>query len=74
MLDHKLESKAVRRGEGSTGPDGHRRFADDEKVRIVEVAMLPCAVISTVAHQKGLTPQQPFIWLRQARRRTEVAG
>lgn len=72
MLDHKLEPKAVRRIEVITGPGGRRRFADDEKARIIEEALVPGAVISAVARRNGLTPQQLFTWLRQARRRTEV--
>jgi transposase len=71
MLDHKLEPKAVRRIEVITGPGGRRRFADDEKARIIEEALVPGAVVSAVARRNGLTPQQLFTWLRQARRRTE---
>ena len=70
MLDHKLEPKAVRRIEVITGPGGRRRFPDDEKARIIEEALVPGAVISGVARQNGLTPQQLFTWLRQVRRRT----
>ena len=70
MLDHKLEPKAVRRIEVITGPGGRRRFSDDEKARIIEEALMPGAVVSAVARQNGLTPQQLFTWLRQARRRT----
>ncbi len=70
MLDHKLEPKAVRRIEVITGPGGRRRFPDDEKARIIEEALVPGAVISAVARQNGLTPQQLFTWLRQVRRRT----
>ncbi len=73
MLDHKLEPKAVRRIEVITGPAGRRRFADDEKTRIIEEALVPGAVVSAVARQNGLTPQQLFTWLRQARKRTEAA-
>jgi transposase len=72
MLDHKLEPKTVRRVEVITGPGGRRRFGDDEKVRIIEEAVVPGAVISAVARQNGLAPQQLFTWLRQARRRTEA--
>lgn len=71
MLDHKLEPKAVRRIEVITGPGGRRRFSDDEKARIIEEALMPGAVVSAVARQNGLTPQQLFTWLRQTRRRTE---
>lgn len=70
MLDHKLEPKTVRRVEVITGPGGRRRFADDEKARIIEEALVPGAVVSAVARQNGLTPQQLFTWLRQVRRRT----
>lgn len=70
MLDHKLEPKAVRRIEVITGPGGRRRFSDDEKARIIEEALMPGAVVSAVARQNGLTPQQLFTWLRQTRRRT----
>lgn len=70
MVDHKLEPKAVRRIEVITGPGGRRRFAEDEKARIIEEALMPGAVVSAVARQSGLTPQQLFTWLRQARRRT----
>jgi transposase len=72
MLDHKLEPKPVRRIEVITGPGGRRRFADDEKARIIEEALVPGAVVSAVARRNGLTPQQLFTWLRQARRRTEA--
>lgn len=72
MVDHKLEPKAVRRIEVITGPGGRRRFEDDEKARIIEEALVPGAVVSAVARRNGLTPQQLFTWLRQARRRTEV--
>jgi transposase len=72
MLDHKLEPKAVRRIEVITGLGARRRFADDEKVRIIDEALVPGAVVSAVARRNGLTPQQLFTWLRQARRRTET--
>jgi transposase len=71
MLDHKLEPKAARRIEVITGPGGRRRFSDHEKARIIEEALMPGAVVSAVARQNGLTPQQLFTWLRQDRRRTE---
>ena len=71
MLDHRLEPKAVRRIEVITGQGGRRPFAEDEKARIIEEALVPGAVISGGARQNGLTPQQLFTSLRQARRRTE---
>ena len=71
MFDHWLEPKAVRRIEVITGQGGRRPFVEDEKARIIEEALVPGAVISGVARQNGLTPQQLFTSLRQARRRTE---
>lgn len=72
MLDHKLEPKPVRRIEVITGPGGRRRFSDDEKAQIIEEALVPGAVVSAVARRNGLTPQQLFTWLRQARKRTDA--
>ena len=72
MLDHKLEPKMVRRVEVITGTGGRRRFAEDEKARIIEEALVPGAVVSAVARRNGLTPQQLFTWLRQARKRSQV--
>jgi transposase len=71
-LDHMLEPKAVRRLEVITGTGGRRRFPDDEKARIVEETLVPGAVISAVARQHGLTPQQLFTWRRQALKRSKV--
>jgi transposase len=62
-----LEPKAVRRLEVITGSGGRRRFSDDEKARILEQTLVPGAVISAIARQNGLTPQQLFTWRRQAR-------
>ena len=66
-LDHMLEPMAVRRLEVITGTGGRRRFTDDEKTRILEQTLAPGAVISAIARQNGLTPQQLFTWRRQAR-------
>ena len=66
-LDHMLEPKSVRRLEVITGTGGRRRFSDDEKARILEQTLAPGAVISAIARQNGLTPQQLFTWRRQAR-------
>ena len=71
-LDHMLEPKAVRRLEVITGAGGRRRFPDDEKARILEETFAPGAVVSAVARQHGLTPQQLFTWRRQARKRSKA--
>lgn len=72
LVDHKLEPEAVRRVEVITGTGGRRRLADDEKTRIIEETLVPGAVVSAAARRNGLTPQQLFTWLRQARRGTEA--
>lgn len=72
MLDHKLEPKLVRRMEVITGPGGRRRFTDDEKAQIIDEALVPGAVVSAVARRNGLTPQQLFTWLLQARKRMDA--
>jgi transposase len=71
-LDHMLEAKAVRRLEVITGSGGRRRFSDDEKARILEETLVPGAVVSAIARQHDLTPQQLFTWRRQARRRSVI--
>lgn len=70
-LDHMLEPKAVRRLEVITGIGGRRRFSDDEKARVLEQTLAPGAVISAIARQNGLTPQQLFTWRRQARQQSK---
>jgi transposase len=67
MLDHKLEPERVRRIEVITGTGRRRRFSEDDKARIVEETLTPGAVVSEVARQHGLTPQQLFTWRRRAR-------
>ena len=75
-LDLKLEPKAtaVRRVEVITGGGGRRRWSEDEKSRAVEASLEPGAVVSAVARQHGVTPQQLFTWRREARRRAEQGG
>ena len=68
-LDHTLKPEAmVRRLEVITGTGRRRRFSEDDKARIVEETLVAGAVVSEVARQHGLTPQQVFTWRRQARR------
>ena len=75
-LDRKLEPKAtaVRRVEVITGGVGRRRWSEDEKSRAVEASLEPGAVVSAVARQHGVTPQQLFTWRREARHRAEQDG
>jgi len=75
-LDLKLEPKAtaVRRVEVITGGVGWRRWSENEKSRAVEASLEPGAVVSAVARQHGVTPQQLFAWRREARRRAEQDG
>ena len=75
-LDLKLEPKAavVRRVEVITGGGGRRRWTEDEKARAVEASLESGAVVSAVARQHGVTPQQLFTWRREARRKAEQSG
>jgi transposase len=68
-LDHKLEPEvtAVRRLEVISGTGRRRQFTEDFKARIVEETLVPGVIISDIARQHGLTPQQVFTWRRQAR-------
>jgi transposase len=56
MLEPKATS--VRRVEVITGVVGRRRWSEDEKARAVEASLEPDAVVSAVARQHGVTPQQ----------------
>jgi transposase len=69
-FDHTLEPTAgsVRRLEVITGTGRRRRFSADDKARIVEETLAPGAVVSEVARQHGLSPQQLFTRRREARR------
>ena len=62
-----LEVTAVRRLEVISGTGRRRQFTSDFKARIVEETLVAGAVVSDVARQHGLTPQQVFTWRRQAR-------
>jgi transposase len=71
-LDHTLKPEAtVRRLEVITGTGRRRRASEDDKARIVEETLVAGAVVSEVARQHGLTPQQVFTWRRQARRQPD---
>jgi len=59
---------------GSTrGSDHGRRrptpWSGDEKARAIEASLAPGTVVSAVAHEHGVTPQQLFTWRRNARRK-----
>jgi transposase len=75
-LDLKLEptATAVRRVEVITGGGGRRRWSEGEKARAVEASLEPDAVVSSVARQHGVTPQQLFTWRREARRKAAQSG
>ena len=60
----------VRRVEVVTGASGRRRWAADEKARVVEETLQPDAVVSEIARRHGLTPQQLFSWRRTMRLRS----
>ena len=68
-LDHKLEREvtSVHRLEVISGTGRRRQFTEDFKARVVEETLVPGAIVSGVARQLGLTPQQVFTWRRQAR-------
>jgi len=68
-LDHKLEPEVttVHRLEVISGTGRRRQFTEDFKARVVEETLAPGAIVSDVARQHGLTPQQVFTWRRQAR-------
>ena len=71
-LDHRLEPLGeVRRFEVINGAMGRRRWSADDRARILEETLAPGAVVSAVARQHGLAPQQLFTWRREARNRLE---
>jgi len=69
MIDHTIKADVTaRRLEVITDTGRRRWFSKDDKARIVEETLVPGAVVSEIARRHGLTPQQVFTWLRQARR------
>ena len=50
-----------------TGVERHRRWRDEDKLRIVAEAEAPGAVISHVARRHGVARSQIFEWRRRAR-------
>ena len=70
--NHTLERQesvpeGLQRVEVITGVGRRRRWPQDAKARIVLESRQPGAVVSDVARQHGLTPQQLFGWRREAR-------
>jgi transposase len=73
----KTDNPTTERGEGSpeglqrieviTGVGRRRRWSPEAKARIVLESQQPGAVVSEVARQHGLSPQQLFGWRREAR-------
>jgi transposase len=57
----------LRRVEVITGVGRRRRWSRGAKARIVLESQQPGAVVSEVARQHGMTPQQLFGWRREAR-------
>ena len=73
-VDHKVESKPARlqRIEVITGVERRRKWSQDEKLAVVVESLAEGAVVSEVARQHGISPQQLFGW--RAKLRTETAG
>src|SRR5262245_29756830 len=70
--NHTLERKEsvpedLRRVEVITGVGRRRRWTQEAKARIALESQQPGAVVSEVARQHGLTPQQLFGWRRESR-------
>jgi transposase len=73
----KTDNPTTERGEGApeglqrieviTGVGRRRRWSPQAKARIVLESQQPDAVVSEVARQHGMTPQQLFAWRREAR-------
>ena len=59
--------EGLRRVEVITGVGRRRRWSREAKARIVLESQQPGAVVSEVARQHGMTPQQLFGWRREAR-------
>jgi transposase len=56
----------VRRIELISGTGRRRRWSRDDKARIVVESPKPGATVSEVARLNGLSPQQLFVWRREA--------
>jgi transposase len=70
--NHTLEqgegaAESLQRVEVITGVGRRRRWSPEAKARIVLESQQPGAVVSEVARQHGMTPQQLFGWRRETR-------
>ena len=54
-----------------SGPERRRRWASQEKARIVEESLLPGAVVTAVAQRHDVHPNLLHHWRRQAKRTLE---
>jgi transposase len=70
MVDHKEPD--LQRVEVITGVGRRRRWSDDFKAQVVAESLEPDMVISEVARQHGLKPQQLFSWRNQFRTHAPV--
>src|ERR1700753_3662226 len=55
------------------GLERRRRWAPDDKARIVEETLAPGAKVTAVARRKGVAASLVFTWRRQARTSEQVA-
>lgn len=74
-VDHSDVSKRgrLRRVEVITGVERRRRWTTEEKLAIVTESMVEGAVISEVARQHGISPQQLFGWRSKIKAELAVA-
>jgi transposase len=74
MVDISDDTKGggYRRVEVLTGPGRRRKWADDDKARIVEEALQPGVVVADVARRWQVSSQQVFTWRRELRRGAEA--
>ena len=69
----KSKSEPVRRLEVFTGAGRRRAWSAEEKAQIVAESHEGGESVCAVARRHGLTPQQLFVWRRDARRQQEEA-
>ena len=63
------KADSFRRLEVFTGVGRRRRWADEEKARIVAESLDPATTSSAVARRYGLHASQLFVWRQQLQRR-----
>src|SRR5947209_1575258 len=68
MVDHVFDTSRPRgRVDIHVGVGRRRRWSDEVKGRIVAESFAPGAVVSEVARQHDISPQQLFAWRKAAR-------